>query len=928
MQRAVPDHVSGWLLDLALAAGGRDEFPVSCLRFVEALMRLEGVDGASIWWREGLSPQLSRWAGLGGGPAHLSTEDTPWRETRAGAVWVTAEPGANSDPGFAWFPVGLNGLLVVSARRSLLDSTLVVQLPRVLKNLENAIRSGLSERRVDLLVSTLGSTAEGVLAVGDDGRVLMTNRRFSELWRIPPELVDSGDDDRLLAFVLDQLVEPEAFLAGVRRLYASDETSSDLLHFKDGRVFHRTSKALVREGKGRVWSFADVTAQYEARAALEAERNVFMDGPIGVLVWRRAESTWVLDYASANIGSILGYAAAQLLAGAPECSDCVHDHDRTRVAQELKTNLAASARRSWTQAYRVVWPDRTVRSLSDFRVVERDGAGRTVRMRAYLTDETQAHETARTLALTSERLQYALQGSNDGLWDWNLENNQVYYSPRWMEMLGFGVDELPPTLETWRSLVHPDDQQRTLALVNDYVEGRVQRFEVDFRMRHKKGHYLSILSRARLASTADGRPLSPRRLVGTHLDVTAQRQAENSLREAMRNAEGANQAKTQFLATMSHEIRTPLNGVLGMAQLLMLPDLGTGERQEYARTILSSGQTLLSLLNDILDLSKIEAGKLELMPVVFEMGQLLEEVTTLMSENAASKGLALVRRWAGAPGRHFRGDAIRLRQMLGNLVSNGIKFTDRGTVSVEVSEVGRDGPAGRVRFVVSDTGIGISKDKMERLFQPFSQLDGSETRRHGGTGLGLSIVRTLAELMGGSVGASSEAGRGSTFWFEVPLEFVTSTVGRAAENSAVHAMPGLGATGPNSARVLVAEDNSINRMVVQRMLEKMGFSVVCAEDGAQACELFRGCEPAFDVVLMDQQMPGMDGLEATRHIRAEEAGRGRRVPIIALTANTYDGDREACTAAGMDDFLSKPVNANQLLSTLRSWLAKTMDKSA
>jgi signal transduction histidine kinase/ActR/RegA family two-component response regulator len=400
--------------------------------------------------------------------------------------------------------------------------------------------------------------------------------------------------------------------------------------------------------------------------------------------------------------------------------------------------------------------------------------------------------------------------------------------------------------------------------------------------------------------------------------------SNQKLLERTAQAEAANLAKSQFLATMSHEIRTPLNGVLGMAQLLLMPDLDKTEQQEFARTILNSGNTLLALLNDILDLSKIEAGKVELAMATFAPEQLVGEIAALMVENAASKGIALGAYWKGAPEAHYRGDPIRIRQMLSNLVSNAIKFSDHGQVLIEAREVSVDAgtQVARLRFTVTDTGIGIAADKLDRLFLAFSQIDSSDTRRFGGTGLGLSIVRSLAERMGGEVGVSSEPGKGSRFWFEISVEAVAAEADMRGEVRG-QLVPGASSGDSGSvaaARVLLVEDNALNRLVVLRLLEKFGYAVDMAENGQKALDIFVGQGVRPDIVLMDLQMPVMDGLEATRQIRRFEAeAAGDRVPIIALTANAFDKDRENCTAAGMDDFMAKPVDANQLLMMLERW---------
>lgn len=398
--------------------------------------------------------------------------------------------------------------------------------------------------------------------------------------------------------------------------------------------------------------------------------------------------------------------------------------------------------------------------------------------------------------------------------------------------------------------------------------------------------------------------------------------AQSQLDYSRQRAEDANLAKSRFLATMSHEIRTPMNGILGMAQLLESPDLSEVQRRNCVRVLQTSGQTLLTLLNDILDLSRVESGKIELHETPASPLGIARETAALFAESAQHKGLKIEVESTLSPADGYLIDSDRIRQMLSNLVNNAIKFTHAGLVKIEIRETGRDADTAMLEFAVADTGIGIPQEKQALLFQNFSQTDSSTTRRYGGSGLGLSIVRQFATLMDGSVGVDSREGAGARFWFRIRVtraELAASAT--AAPALAEDAEQGSGRQLLQPARILVAEDTPANRTILQLMLGKFGMQVHTVEDGRQALDAYRQAGP-FDCVLLDMQMPHMDGIEAARAMRDHESAHGLpRCPIVAITANAYADDREACIAAGMDDYLAKPVLAPQLREMLCRWLA-------
>ncbi|HVE95325.1 MAG TPA: ATP-binding protein [Acidimicrobiales bacterium] len=397
-------------------------------------------------------------------------------------------------------------------------------------------------------------------------------------------------------------------------------------------------------------------------------------------------------------------------------------------------------------------------------------------------------------------------------------------------------------------------------------------------------------------------------------DVTDRRRLEAELGHALEKALDSSRLKSDFMATMSHEIRTPMNGVIGLTGLLLDTELSDDQR-EYADGVRASGEALLGIINDILDFSKIEAGKLELESVDFDLSRALHEVTSLVAASARAKGLAVTAEFSPDAPRWLSGDVGRLRQVVLNLVSNAVKFTAEGGVVIRVrpsSKVAANGLQG-VRLEVEDTGVGIAEADRHRLFEPFSQADASTTRRYGGTGLGLAICSRLVAEMGGTMGVQDRPGGGTVFWVEMP--FAASTPTPKAQLVTDESGDG---DEPVSGCLLVVEDNVINQLVAKEIVRSLGYTCEVAANGAEALDALAIRD--YAAVLMDCYMPEMDGFEATRELRRRE-GATRHTPIIAMTAGAMAEDRERCDAVGMDDYVSKPVDAKHLASVLRRWVA-------
>ncbi|MBN9695508.1 MAG: CHASE domain-containing protein [Zoogloea sp.] len=763
-----------------------------------------------------------------------------------------------------------------------------------------------SEKRYRSLF--FGTSAVLLLIDPQDGRIIESNQAAHDFY--------GYDAEQFKALVAADITGHDTTRSGLSAAGIKQDGSADSFYAVHRLACGETRDVEVHPGSfshaGREFIYFmihDVSERQRIELSLQASEKRYRS-----VMEATGEGLWDWDIEHDTVGhnsrwlEMLGCDDALLEHPASTFLELVFEMDRERVRAGIQQALNGGV--DYAEEFRMVRGDGALIWVSDRgKVVERNQEGHATRMIGALDDITE-RKLAEAGRLESEALlRTAIEAIGEPLVIYDQDDRLAYCNEEFRQGYREIAEHVVPGKsfrELLRLSVEHGLYMTPQADPESWLEARVAA--------HQAGRTDSIeqLSNGRWVRFRDRRTPTGH-TVGFRVDVTdAYRLKEE--------AEAASRAKSQFLAVMSHEIRTPMNGILGMAEILLHQDLSHQERQDYVGTLLRSGQTLLTLLNDILDLSKIEAGRFELDVESFSPAALVQETVQLFAAAAHLRKLAIFAESEVAPEIRLRADVHRLRQMLSNLIGNALKFTGQGEIRVSVRQLGLDDATPRLEFSVTDTGIGIPAEKMNVLFEPFTQLDNTATRRHGGTGLGLSVVQQLAHLMEGEVGVESSPGKGSRFWFQIKatpcpptLSFDTALPGRMATRRADPPRP-------LSGRVLVVDDNAVHCKIAAAALSQLGLVTEVAEDGLQALQAFTSGTP-FDLVLMDLIMPKLDGWETTLRIRSWEAANERpATPIVAVSAEAFEADRRRCETVGMDDYLAKPISFSNLAAICTRWL--------
>ena len=759
----------------------------------------------------------------------------------------------------------------------------------------NAMAQSIKEH-LSRLHATIESTTDGILVVDLDQKITTFNGRFLEIWNLDSDFVKNGADQVVRETVLDSLEDPEAFLKHIQFLYANpEEEDSTTLLLRDGRILERYSKPqrLGDQILGRVWSFRDITDRREAEQALERSEerlNAIIDNlPSSVILKARNGRHLMVNKffeQATGISADQALGRTDLEIFPPEIGAAIMEKDREVIEGGV------TSRFEWQLPH----PDGTAHFYLTTKVPLQDKQGVVFALIVLSTDITERKRAEEQVRKNEAQLRTIFEKSPIGVMHFNAKGSVINANTQAAVIFG-ASREMLIGFDAANNLVNKE----VADALNAALCGNTESFE---------GEYVSLLGGReawmRLIFNPVMPGVCPSEVICTVEDITDRKQAEAALKDAMEATEAANQAKSEFLANMSHEIRTPMNAIIGMSYLALKTDL-TRKQRDYLSKIDQAANALLNIINDILDFSKIEAGKLDMEKIEFFLDDVIENLTNLLTVKVEEKGLEMLFRIDPEVPVNLVGDPMRLGQILVNLVSNAIKFTQEGEIVVAANMVEKTDSDVLIKFSVRDTGIGMDREQQGKLFQSFSQADTSTTRKFGGTGLGLAISKSMAELMDGEIGLESEPGKGSTFWFTARLGMHDNS--KEPPRELAGDLLGL--------RVLVVDDNRSSLEILCDYLSSMGCTPEVASSGKEALAKLENApaDAPFALVLMDWRMPEWDGIETTKRIK-QDSKLATLPTVIMVTAYGREEIMQQAKSVGIADFLIKPVNQSLLFNTI------------
>ena len=760
------------------------------------------------------------------------------------------------------------------------------------------------QTKTSMLEAQTNATIDGILIINNEQKRVLINQRVIDLFNVPQDIVDNDDDSFLLRHVMSLNVNPEKFLEKVLYLNENqNEISHDVLELTTGKVLDRYSAPVLgKDGKnyGRIWTFRDITESKQAEELLLNERALFR-----TIIDLIPDAVYVKDTEGRKIlanpqevrlagkrseDEIIGKTDANLYPDAAARSGYAEDQF---VIKSGKLILDAEGK--------LIDNEGKLHWLLVSKVPLRDLHGKITGLVGVTHDITSRKKAEDDLKQISTRLSLAARAGGVGVWDLDLVNDFLLWDDQMFVLYGVERKYDGQAKDTRLAGIHPDDALLVEKQIQLAINGEKE-FDTEFRVVWPDGSIHNIRALATVQRDNAGLPLH---IIGTNWDITEQKRTEATLLIAKQESDSANKAKSEFLANMSHEIRTPLNGVIGFTDLLLRTPLNKIQ-QQYAKNANTSGHSLLGIINDILDFSKIEAGKMELDWIKADIIELVELTSDIIKYHASQKNIELLLNIQQDIPRFATMDPTRLKQILVNLLANAVKFTETGEVELKVTFVKTDDLTGEFKFSVRDTGIGINAEQQKLLFKAFSQADGSTTRKFGGTGLGLTISNMLAEKMGSKIEVLSAIGEGSTFFFTLKTNY---EVGEKLDLNELSSMN----------RILVIDDNFNNRMILEHACHNWGIEFVGTDNGLSAIKLLEDTKEPFDVIIVDYQMPKINGLDTIRMIRDQLNLTPEKQAVILLHSSSDDIEiYEDCKRLGVIFNLTKPVKSSELLQYLKN----------